>query len=248
MYTKKILALLLAALLLAAIVPAIAYADENLDEDPTDAVWISAEEAGDDEDAAEAVQIPAELNVVVSDWKVSFMGNAAVPVPAYNIDGNNYFKLRELGALTNSFDASYADGMILLQLGVPYTEDPNNPTGVPLPPSFDSIELSSDRIAIAVGATIIELEGVVAYKIDGSNYFRIRSLQEAINDAIGFEVILVGTPDDPAEHTIILDFDAVALNEFLLDSDTPVEAVPLPGDVLGPNDVPGEDEALAPTP
>jgi hypothetical protein len=121
---------------------------------------------------------------------------------AYNIDGNNYFKLRDLAYALNGtekqFEVGYdnATKVITLTRGTAYTpvggEMAGKGTGDKTPtPTTSRIYLDGAEITFTV------------YSIDGSNYFKLRDLGEALNFSVTYDAatrdVRIDTPFDYTE-------------------------------------------------
>jgi flavodoxin len=200
MHSKKILALILTLVMVMVLLPAAAFAADG---------EIIAETT------AEEIAETADLKVFVSDWQVKLGEDEPIDVPCYNINGNNYFKLRDFAKLTGIFDVAYENATVTLVYGASYTEDPNNLTGQPVKAVDETltINVSNNALAILIYGETLKLE-VAAYKIDGSNFYRLRDLQAAIN-AVAIAAISVDIPDDATDHTILLDVEKPPVIEQL---------------------------------
>ncbi|HWQ79177.1 MAG TPA: stalk domain-containing protein [Anaerovoracaceae bacterium] len=140
---------------------------------------------------------PTASSVVLNGAKVSF--------EAYNIDNNNYFKLRDLAkALSGgakqfevTWDASENAVNIL-------TNHAYTPVGGELAlPGSNSIKTAvPSNSKVTINGTVTSL---TAYYIDGNNYFKLRD----IGKAIGFEVAY-----DGVANTVIIN------SEFIVYSNT----------------------------
>ncbi len=121
--------------------------------------------------------------VVLSDQKLAVNGTL-VNCEKYNIDGNNYFKLRDLAYCLNGTDSSFSvsydsvkncvainSGAFYLSNGAELSagEDKSS-TAIP---SLQSILINGKKTA-----------GISVYNIGGNNYFKLRDL----GDALGFDV------------------------------------------------------------
>jgi len=108
-----------------------------------------------------------------------------VSAEAYNIDGANYVRLRDVASLLSDTEACFSvsyiqeSDMIFIETGVPYT-----------PSETDSAaELASDPVSVVPSPqTLVVNERVVSgistYNIDGSNFYKLREL----GAILGFEV------------------------------------------------------------
>lgn len=139
---------------------------------------------------------PTSSTVYVNGRKIDF--------DAYNINGNNYFKLRDLAMAIRGTEKQFEvewDGKnnaIKLTTGKPYT-----PVGGELQPikedeeyiidskgNLTVIKKKSDKVAIPTTSKIYlngkEVE-FTAYKIDGNNYFKLRDVGKAINFGVEYD-------------------------------------------------------------
>lgn len=137
----------------------------------------------------------------LSSQKLRFNGADRSDVEKYNIDGSNFFKLRDLAALLDGtaaqFDVGYdsASQTVSITTGADYTF------------VGGELEFSGDQSASAVASPqSITVDGNAAagltvYNIGGSNFFRLRELGELLGfaDAIGY---------DDAARTVTLDVEA----------------------------------------
>jgi alpha-tubulin suppressor-like RCC1 family protein len=105
---------------------------------------------------------------------------------AYNIDGNNYFKLRDLaGALNGTaaeFSVSYdgAAKQIRLQRGEAYTPD-----GSGTEPKIDGNKTATPSFAdLLVDG---EPSSLTAYSIGGNNYYKLRDLAEILGFGVEWD-------------------------------------------------------------
>ena len=116
------------------------------------------------------------------------VNGVAVDCEKYNIDGRNYFKLRDLAALldgTNSqFNVDYdaAKKQMIITTGVPYTTREGN-----------ELKLGEDKSATAVPsvqAVVIDgevCEDLTAYNIGGFNFFQLRELGQALGFYVHYD-------------------------------------------------------------
>lgn len=125
---------------------------------------------------------PERLEIVHSAQSVTVNGKAAAP-DIYNINGFNYFKLRDLAMLLNDTDGQFVvrynkkDDSVSLTTGKAYV-----PVGGELTAMADqaaSCVRSPQTVAVDGGRVNLK-----AYNIGGSNYFRLREL----GDLLGFTV------------------------------------------------------------
>lgn len=149
----------------------------------TEADWKTVTVGAQNEPLAAALRC-AEMAVVLSPQRLTVNG-AAVECMKYNINGSNFFKLRDLAALLDGtgsqFDVGWdgARGLVSVTTGSAYSA-----------PDGHELELGADEAATAQpSAQTITVDGAVrtdlaVYNIGGSNYFKLRDL----GTALGFDV------------------------------------------------------------
>ena len=137
--------------------------------------------------ALAAPALAAEAKVQRSAQKLTVDGRA-VSCEAYNIDGRNYFKLRDLAQFLNGTDSQFdvgwdADrGVVSITTGRAYAR-PDGTEG----------KVGEDRSATAVkSAQTIRIDGktrtdLTVYNIGGSNFFQLRELGTALGFAVGYD-------------------------------------------------------------
>ena len=113
----------------------------------------------------------------------------------YNIDGYNYFKLRDMAALLtgtgSQFSVEYdkASNAIVVKTGAAYEKQPGD------------LEIGADKSASAVRSRqSVQIDGVTvtdltAFNIGGNNFFKLKEL----GDKLGF-----GVEYDPATDTMVV--------------------------------------------
>jgi hypothetical protein len=140
----------------------------------------TAEEPSRETEAEPALQpaaaVPTASKVMVNGKEVSF--------EAYNIDGNNYFKLRDLAKAVNGTEKQFAVGWdadnnaISLESEKAYTAVGGELEVSAAPSSQNAVPTDS---AILLDDELVEL---TAYNINGNNYFKLRSIAKAFNIGI----------------------------------------------------------------
>lgn len=112
--------------------------------------------------------------------KVS-LGGREVALPAYQIGGNNYVKLRDVAALLDGtaarFSVGWENGRVTVQKGAQYT--PDGSELAPLSQQPHSGKSMVDPLMVDGKPAML-----AAYNIDGNYCFKLRSL----GDALGFRV------------------------------------------------------------
>ena len=109
-----------------------------------------------------------------------------VKVGAYNIDGSNYFKLRDIAYMLNGtekqFNVAYNGALnsIVLTSRQSYT-----PVGGEMTTgNLETMETSATSSKIIKDGVEIEM---AAYNIDGNNYFKLRDLGEKFNFGVDYD-------------------------------------------------------------
>lgn len=139
--------------------------------------------------AANLTAAPTASTVLVNGKNIAF--------DAYNIEGNNYFKLRDLAYILSGTEKQFevtwdsVNNAISLTRGRPYTvlggEMAGKGSGNKVPtPTNSGINLEGREVRFT------------AYNIEGNNYFKLRDIGQAIN----FSVVW-----DGAINTIVIDTD-----------------------------------------
>jgi hypothetical protein len=148
-----------------------------------------------------AAEAPAETPAVkaIPTPSVVLVDGERVDFEAYNIDGSNYFKLRDIAAALNGTLSQFSVGWdaeanaISLTSGEEYTfaggelTKSGNASGKTGVPSNSVIYLDGEPVDLT------------AYNIDGNNYFKLRDLARALNFGVGW---------DAATSTITIDSTA----------------------------------------
>lgn len=139
---------------------------------------------------------PEEINCVATTSELVIDGTVW-SFEAYNINDNNYFKLRDIamtftwGKSENSFEVTWSEEKNAINL---ITKTPYTPVGgecggydlalgdwpsekVPQTP-IENLEILPSTAKIYVDGAEVSLK---AYNIDGNNYFKLRDLADAIN-------------------------------------------------------------------
>ena len=128
---------------------------------------------------------PAGTTASPTNDKLEVNENAADPT-VYKINGSNYFKIRDVAALLNGTEKQFAVGYdgeknaVTATTGQGYDKQPGDLAGAPAggsqsaEPSNDVIYVNGEKITAEV------------YKINGSNYFKLRDLGKALNFYVGW--------------------------------------------------------------
>lgn len=122
---------------------------------------------------------PTNSNVMVNGTKISF--------EAYNINYNNYFKLRDiamsLDGSNKQFNVEWNDKLSSIEIT---TDKSYSPAGGELAVTGDT----ADKTASLTGSKIYlngEQISLTAYNINGNNYFKLRDLSKYIDFGVGWD-------------------------------------------------------------
>ena len=123
--------------------------------------------------------------VIVPTPQAMTVDGVLVSPAAYNIDGRNYFKLRDLAMLLNGTNAQFQvaygaeDRTIYLTPGLAY-----QPVGGELKPVGEpgTVAVSTQQVVFDGDMVLV----LTAYNIDGYNYFMLRELAEFLGFAVGY--------------------------------------------------------------
>jgi|GEM_PF-6134652 len=111
-----------------------------------------------------------------------YVNNQPADVAAYNIEGNNYFKLRDI-AKPVGFGVAYDPQVnsVALTSNQPYEDDGSGGDAKTTVQATDNAKPSPQTIYVD-GAQ----QSPTVYNINGNNYFKLRDLGEMIDFSVGF--------------------------------------------------------------
>ena len=187
-----------------------------------------------------ACAVPAlAVSVVRSPQNLTVDGRA-VECDKYNIDGSNFFKLRDIARLlsgtASQFEVGFADGVVSITTGLPYTENGSE------------LIVGADLSATAVpSAQTIRINGqtrgdLAVYNIGGNNFFKLRDLGDALGFGVDYDassntaVVRSGGSAPAAQQTGPLTLTALYTgggNDGPWVMEEPGESAPVVGDVDG---------------
>ena len=139
---------------------------------------------------------PSNVKVVIDGTEISF--------DAYNIGGNNFFKLRDIAYSLNQSGKSFAvnwieeDRIIEIESGESYSEI----GGEMEPGTTTEMEGVINRDPILYNGEEIEL---LAYNIGGNNYFKLRDVAERLDFGVSW---------DPQSRTVEINTDNSYVEEI----------------------------------
>lgn len=131
-------------------------------------------------------------SIVLSSQSLMVNGES-IDCEKYNIDGSNYFKLRDLAFLLNGtssqFNVGYDKDSNRITITIGQSYEPNGSELV-----FNGEDKSSSAVQSSQSIFIVHrydsyFSNISAYNIGGNNYFKLREL----GDALGFEVDYVAS-------------------------------------------------------
>jgi hypothetical protein len=151
--------------------------------DGDDLVRLKLYIAGSESDPETGAAVPA----VVRSPQNLMVNGAAKDVEKYNIDGSNYFKLRDIAYLLNGTGSQFSVGWDEATGTVSIT------TGEAYVPNGSEMIVGADKSATAVmSAQTIRINGAVrsdlsVYNLDGNNFFKLRDLGDALGFAVDYD-------------------------------------------------------------
>ena len=135
-----------------------------------------------EEKAEEKVKEVKTIDVKATNQKVKLDGKDVV-ISGYNIDGYNYFKLRDLAAVLKDsqakFGVDYKDGVVTLTKAADYKVVESDQKEVK---ATSKGMLTNDKVL--VGDKTLT---ATAYKIDDLNYYKLRDLGKELGFGVGYD-------------------------------------------------------------
>ena len=116
---------------------------------------------------------PTNTSIAVPTNTKFMLKNLEVALPAYSIGGNNYVKLRDVGALLETrFDVRWEDGKAKLYNHAKYTRISGELLAIGKN-SKNAVPSTTEFVWSDTGAVVT---GLNAYTIDGNNYIKLRDI------------------------------------------------------------------------
>jgi hypothetical protein len=129
------------------------------------------------------------------------VNNSPVTFQAYTINGNNYFKLRDLAAAMTSTIKHFSvdwDGSAIQMISTGYYVLQGDELTVPANPAPVSALLNASSVFLN-GKKI----SLTAYTIDGHNYFKLRDVGAALDFGVSFAEATNTIKIDATQHYYI---------------------------------------------
>ncbi len=133
--------------------------------------------------AEEPAVVPTSQNLTVDGVKKN--------TEIYNIDGSNYFKLRDMAALLDGTGSQFsvawdaASGTIAVKTGEAYTPSGGELTG---PSAAEMARKAAEAVPSAQKLTVNGAGAeLTAYNIGGNNFFKLRDLGEKLNFGVDWD-------------------------------------------------------------
>lgn len=165
-------------------------AEEKMTEAKKDAKVVKEEVKKDVKEVKKEVKEVKTVDVKATTQKVKLDGKDVV-IYGYNIDGYNYFKLRDLAAVLKDskakFGVEYKDALVTLTKGADYKVAETDQKEVK---AMSKGMITNDKVMVGDKALT-----AMAYKVDDSNYYKLRDLGEALGFGVDF---------DKATNTVLL--------------------------------------------
>ncbi|GAB2043576.1 hypothetical protein AGATL06_00720 [Agathobaculum sp. TL06] len=151
--------------------------------------------------AAAALPQRASLKISPSTHKVTADGKPVEP-QGYNINDNNYYKLRDIAYILNGTDSQFnvawdgRNNRIELTKGAAY----QTVGGEMAASGTTAVEscTPSDSTILLDGKEI----SLTGYRVNGNNYYKVRDIGEALGFSVGYEneTVLIRTTEDAEEQ------------------------------------------------
>lgn len=152
------------------------------------------------------ISTDASLNISMTDSQV-YVNGKLIPFDSYNINGNNYFKLRDIAYHLNGTESQFsvnwisAYNTIALKTGSAYT--PVGGEGS-IATGTHSVTVSPSTAGVTVNGSYVNLS---AYNINGNNYFKLRDLGNVLNFGVSWSAetnsVIIYT--NPSQENIQVD-------------------------------------------
>ena len=134
------------------------------------------------EEVKKEVKEVKTVDVKATTQKVKLDGKDVV-IYGYNIDGYNYFKLRDLAAVLKDskakFGVEYKDALVTLTKGADYKVAETDQKEVK---AMSKGMLTNDKVMVGDKALT-----ATAYKVDDSNYYKLRDLGKELGFGVGYD-------------------------------------------------------------
>lgn len=161
-------------------------AEEKMTEAKKDAKVVKEEVKKDVKEVKEEVKKEVKevktVDVKATTQKVKLDGKDVV-IYGYNIDGYNYFKLRDLAAVLKDskakFGVEYKDALVTLTKGADYKVAETDQKEVK---AMSKGMLTNDKVMVGDKALT-----ATAYKVDDSNYYKLRDLGKELGFGVGYD-------------------------------------------------------------
>lgn len=174
--------------------------------------------AGFSSAAAADETTPATVSVQVSPQTISVDGTA-VSAEVYNIDGSNYFKLRDVAMLLSDTDAQFSvtydesTGVISAVSGTAYTA------------VGGELDTGDDESATCVASTqtlAVDdfVRDVTAYNLGGNNFYKLRDLGSLLGFDVSYDADANAAVIDTTADVLALDTTEGQLSSFTIDGTT----------------------------
>ena len=115
-----------------------------------------------------------------------FVDGVSAAPGVYNIEGSNYFKLRDLAAMLGNTDLAFGVGWdaasktVSIRRGEPYAPDGTELAGGPHAKGLAVLP----EMTVAMDGKAVCME---VYNIGGSNYFKLRDMAEALGFSVDYD-------------------------------------------------------------
>lgn len=130
-------------------------------------------------------QTTPEIEYAVLSPQKIYLNGEEISIMAYNVNGNNYFKLRDIAYFLNGTGSQFAvdfteDGLVILMTGEAYA-----------PVGGEAVLTADQSATCVVSAWSLQTDGVLrylkCYNIAGNNFFQLRELGELLGFGVSYD-------------------------------------------------------------
>ena len=154
-----------------------------------------------DNSQLETINLNESKNATPSNYKF-YVNNVQVDISAYQIDGNNYVKLRDIAYILNGtekqFNVTWNNNIIYLNANTSY-----NKVGGELDKISNTVQFATKSISsIYKDGDIVNYDG---YLINGNNFYKLRDIAQSFNFEVSWDTgkVFINTTNQQMIYGIV---------------------------------------------